>query len=549
MKGGSKYLSNIVVPKDEESELYVISSLLQKPEKIEEIKKILQPEDFFNREYMIIFASLLDIDLNNGADGILVKLKEELLQKNQFNRIGGAKRLISIQDACIVPSNLIVYAEKVKKKAVDRILLKKTYSFVEGIKKGEDKDTLKSLCIDITSSFDDNSEAEYETEKTPSLDFPEIMSGLAGDFARVYGDHLESPYHFFYFSFVTCLGALLSHRISLKSLAMSQPRFFTLILGESADDRKSTAIDKTIKFFSDNLYVAFNTCWGIGSAEGLIRKLEKLQKNQDQKELQLLLCFDEFKSFVSKANIETSVLLTCVNSLFESNHYESGTKSHDITLKNVYLSILAASTIETYQKIWNTAYTDIGFDNRIWLVPGASDKTFAVPEHISKIDTERLLSKLRHVLQFTTYGYVYEMSKKAYQLYAYWYKNREKTIYSKRLDGYALRLMPLLAVNDIKIEIDEDIVKKAIALVEWQLEVRKELSPIDADNTIAKIEESIRRQLRKGPLKERELKQRTNSNRTGLFYFNTALKNLTNAKEIKYDKYSKKYKLSNEYCN
>jgi hypothetical protein len=55
----------------------------------------------------------------------------------------------------------------------------------------------------------------------------------------------------------------------------------------------------------------------------------------------------------------------------------------------------------------------------------------------------------------------------------------------------------------------EGIVKKTIALVNWQLEVRKELDPVDADNTIAKMEEKIRRQLRKKSMPEWKLKQFT----------------------------------------
>ena len=108
---------------------------------------------------------------------------------------------------------------------------------------------------------------------------------------------------------------------------------------------------------------------------------------------------------------------------------------------------------------------------------------------------------------------------------------------------YAHRLMSLLAINELKREVDEDTVRKVITLCDWQLEVRKTHDPIDADNKIAKMEERIRRQLRKGQKKEYRLKQNVNVKRYGLWFFTTALKNLERGNEITFIKKSKKWKL------
>ena len=91
----------------------------------------------------------------------------------------------------------------------------------------------------------------------------------------------------------------------------------------------------------------------------------------------------------------------------------------------------------------------------------------------------------------------------------------------------------LLAVNEYKSEIDLDTIDKAIALCDWQLRVREEHDVIDADNTIATMEEKIRRVLKsKGPLKDRDLKRMTNANRAGLWAYNQAKTNLRDAGEI-----------------
>jgi hypothetical protein len=324
--------------------------------------------------------------------------------------------------------------------------------------------------------------------------------------------------------YLTCLGAVLSKRLTLESEIHPQPRLYTLLLGQSADERKSTSLNKVTEHFKEALG-SFEVCWGVGSAEGLQKRLEDCKTG-------LLLCLDEFKQFVSKCGIKGSVLLPCVNSLFEVNQYQSRTKNTNIDLSEVYVSLLAASTVQTYEKAWDSSFTDIGFNNRVFLVPGTASRRHSFPEKIAEKDKQILKGKLveiiSHVGNFRELG----ISASAKELYHIWYMNIETSVHAKRLDTYALRLMALFAANDLKGEVDEDIVKKVIALCNWELEVRKIHDPIDADNKVARMEESIRRVLRRGPKKENSLKQSVNANRSGLWVYETARKNLERAKEI-----------------
>jgi hypothetical protein len=118
--------------------------------------------------------------------------------------------------------------------------------------------------------------------------------------------------------------------------------------------------------------------------------------------------------------------------------------------------------------------------------------------------------------------------------------NRPQSIFMKRLDVYALRLMALLAVNDLKSEIDTDIVERVLKLCEWQYEVRQILAPIDADGAVASMEERVRRQLKAhGPRTRRELIQFTNAHRVGLWALNNAIENMKKALEVWEDKKQK----------
>ena len=151
--------------------------------------------------------------------------------------------------------------------------------------------------------------SQFKVENVEDRQFPrEAVQGLAREYADTYSKYLESPWSFWVFAFLTCLGNILSDRLTIDSVIKPQPRLFTLLLGESADERKSECLKQTIGLFSEAL-PDFSPCFGVGSAEGLAERLNKHPKT--------VLIFDEMKLFVSKALIESSVLLPCVNTLFE----------------------------------------------------------------------------------------------------------------------------------------------------------------------------------------------------------------------------------------
>lgn len=379
--------------------------------------------------------------------------------------------------------------------------------------------------------------------------FPfEIIKGAALSFTETYYSRLEVPREFLYMSFLTCLGSILSRRATIATEIHPQPRLYTLLLGESADDRKSTAIKKTTEFFRDCMTIIYNQplseCWGVGSAEGVASRLSHKASGGV-----VLLCYDEFKSFISKAKIKSSTLLPCVNSLFEDNRYENSIKKSHILITDGYLTMLAASTIQTYETAWDKSFTDIGFNNRLFIVPGTGERKHSLPPTVTLEEKKPLVSKIRDIFQFVGEFREIELTKESKNMFHEWYMKRPPSIHAKRLDGYALRLMLLMAINQKSRYIDAEIISNAIELVDWQLLIRQAYDPIDADNASAKLEEKIRRLLSpvgtggKGPLSDRELKQWSNAHRSGLWLYSIAMGNLRREKEIVLDRKSQKWKL------
>jgi len=365
-----------------------------------------------------------------------------------------------------------------------------------------------------------------------------LITGTAGDFAKLFSRYLETPAVFLYFGFLTVFGSILSDKLSLSSELRPEPRLYTILLGESGDDRKSTAIKAITSFFREYFPDSLSVCHGIGSAEGLQDKFSEVDDGK------VILIYDELKALISKCKIEASVLLPCINTLFENNEYESRTKKSKIMLENIRLSFLAASTIQTFENIWTSQFLDIGFTNRLFLVPGSGSRKNPIPKKVPAYEKEVVASQVASILEMVGDGIEIELTPEAMELYSSWYLSLiNGSVHTRRIDTYAMRLLPLIAINDFKKEIDVDVVTKVIAIMDWQLLIREQLDPIDADNKIAQLEEKIRRKLKLGPLKTGGLKKGVNYQRTGIWIYDQAIRNLEGASEISFDKTKKAWGL------
>jgi putative DNA primase/helicase len=386
--------------------------------------------------------------------------------------------------------------------------------------------------------------SEQQKEGTPSSLIPVwpqwVMSGAAGRFAETYGRYLETPQSFLFMAYLTCLGHVISGKVALDSEVAAQPRLFTVFLGESAGARKSTSIDKSIDFFEEAIDPnLLNTIHGVGSAEGLAKRLKKNNR--------ALLVSDELKSLIQKMRIDASVLLPCINTLFESKRFHSVTKAKEVTIDDAELCLLAASTLDTYSNMFTSTFTDIGFLNRLFLVIGDNEKRFPIPHKVPQEEKDLLTSDLKGTLSLV-WGLAMEnrysmpFAPGAREVFEAWYFNTPDSVFTKRLDAYGHRLMPLLAINEGLDVITPEIAEKAVALLNYQLAARRFADPIDADSTIAKVEERIRRLLALGPMEKRSLERKGNKSRAGIWAWDTAIKNLQNAEEVAFDRKNKVYR-------
>jgi hypothetical protein len=363
--------------------------------------------------------------------------------------------------------------------------------------------------------------------------------GIAADFADLYATHTEAPRAFLYMDFLTYLGALISPRVTLESELHPQPRLYVANLGASGDTRKSTSLDHTDHFFRNAVkdfgeYVHY----GLGSGEALGRRLGRDDRGNIKS---LLLHLDELRLLTDKARAEGNIILPMLATLFERNVFDNSSLTHTISVRDGHLSLVAASTTETYASIWTPAFLNIGFTNRLWLVVGEPESRHALPAPVPDAlrqalvrDLGDLLARIDHAAG--TRQLVLRLDDDAMQAWEVWYAAMPRTIHSRRLDTYGMRLMILLSLSrgDLN-SVSADTVRRVCALLDHQLALRQEYDPIDAETTMARMEEQIRRALRaKGPLTNRDLRRFTNAGRVGLWIFEQAKANLRDAKDIKF---------------
>ncbi len=383
-------------------------------------------------------------------------------------------------------------------------------------------------------------EEENEAERRIiDSQFPrDAIQGIARDVADIFSEYLESPWQFWASSFLTCLGILIADVVSLDSAIKVQARLYTILLGRSARTHKSTAIDIMVDFFRKLFPENFSVCQGVGSAEGLTKFLGKNKKT--------MLVLDEFRALASKGIIRGSVLLSCVNTLFDLNDYQSYTKNSEVKVEMGYLSILAASTVETFSTMWTPASLDIGFINRFFLIPGESTRKEAIPEQIPEEKLAPIKEKLRLVVERVMREKPkLRMTREARDAFSDWYKNIPDSIFADRLDAYGHRLMVLFCINEEKDRIERDMVERIIQILNWQLKVREENQPFDVEVREAGLEQAIRRALTNAPLSERDLQRKVHSYRYGISLWDHAVKNLKKAGEIYYDERKKMFSKMN----
>jgi len=388
---------------------------------------------------------------------------------------------------------------------------------------------------DVVHSADNRSHSNSSQRAAQGINFPQsAFVGVGGEFANAYEPEVESPPEFLLTGYWTYFGALVSPYVDLDLAAPAESRLYTVHLGESATPRKSSVQAYLAQGFSG--FESLRVHNGFGSAEGLAKYI------QQQGESPVLLQLDELKLLVDKCQQQTgSVGLTLVNTLYERTEFDNATVRGSLRLLEAHLSMLAGCTVETYADMFSSEFIAIGFPNRLFLVHGERKKKIALPRKPNESILQAIRNRARIIVQRIIEKTKLSGGEKlvvpfealARKRFEEWYESLESSVHARRLEGLALRIATILALTCDESSVTRQILEIALTVADYELTVRRLYDPVDADGKVAAMEAKIRRALEaKGPLKERELRQLTHADRTGIWVFQSALRNLVSVGDI-----------------
>jgi hypothetical protein len=180
--------------------------------------------------------------------------------------------------------------------------------------------------------------------------------------------------------------------------------------------------------------------------------------------------------------------------------------------------------------MWSSSAISIGFTNRLFVVGADRKEKVSWPEPPDKQRLDKI--RLRISDQLSRLPFRIGITPEAKKLWDEVYKSLPASEHSNRIDTIGMRLLALIAFTTDKKSIDKETVSIVSRIMTYELAMRRQVDPLDCDNTVARLEEKIRRKLAQEPITERDLKRLTNANRTGLWAFESALRNLVRAGEV-----------------
>ena len=114
-----------VQPHSKEAEQSVIGSMIMDKDAIVVASELLQPEDFYIRQYGVLFEAMTEL-FQEGKPSDLVTILEKLKEKDVSPEVCGMEFIRDVTDAVPTSANIKYYAQIVAEKALARKLIKIT---------------------------------------------------------------------------------------------------------------------------------------------------------------------------------------------------------------------------------------------------------------------------------------------------------------------------------------------------------------------------------------------------------------------------------------
>jgi hypothetical protein len=207
--------------------------------------------------------------------------------------------------------------------------------------------------------------------------------GLAGRYRNIVSPCTEAPDVFHLASFIAAVGCLIGRRAWVCCPHATFPNFYCLLIGRTANARKTTAYQFALNLFEDTAELLGDTrpkrLNGLASPEGLAQAM--IGKEPPEESHRILCVEDEFRSLMTKGTQGgVANLIPKLTELFNCpGTFEVNTKKDALVVRDPFLCILAASTRAWFEESVTKRDVSGGFLNRWLLFEGDRDKLLPSP--------------------------------------------------------------------------------------------------------------------------------------------------------------------------
>lgn len=216
-----------------------------------------------------------------------------------------------------------------------------------------------------------------------------------------------SDYH--YGSALTIFGAIIGRRVHLYYARELYPNFFTILEGPTGISRKTTAMrfgEKVMNAFPD-----IKRCWGISSAEGLMRVMGGYSPDDGGEKpinRSTILMIEEFATLLRKGKQESLTNLTpTLTCLYDApSRLDLPTRKRPLVVESPFLSILAGTTPDWLESSLSEEEVMGGFANRFAYIRGKPKPTISKPPKPKAENIEALVADIKKAVSNLKSDYI-----------------------------------------------------------------------------------------------------------------------------------------------
>jgi hypothetical protein len=355
-----------------------------------------------------------------------------------------------------------------------------------------------------------------DTARTESKLPSSVWTGLTDQYLSLVGPCTEAPSEFHLASFLTVLGCLIGRRAFVMNPHPLYLNFYTGLVGETGDARKSTAYEFALQLMRDvakRVDAKVKPLRGLASIEGLATAMRDGHSNESHA---ILAIEDELRSLITKSQQKgVANLLPRLTELYNCpDSFEVNTRADRLLIPNPFLSIITSTTESWFQSSITDSEILGGFLNRWFFFKGETDKLIAIPEPPKEPEWARLVESIATVLLQSRGRY--DLSADAKDEFTQFYlqfRKRPKNGLVKeataRTPVHAMKLATLQAVLTDHARIEVEDIMWGISIAEYSGSVVEDLVSHLSSSRLGFREQRLLSLLKKeGRLSTRELLRR-----------------------------------------